>query len=244
MFFDRMRYELRLMGKRVILTPILVMVGFALFAELLHYLHTDPARFLSGGLEIILPLAAGVVIATITSHDPVIEVQLTVPKLYHLTVLLRLFLIVIWTACIALLSSSALSALKLVYMLQPASPWSTPLQFLLRQLVWSAPLFWFATVGLCLALLTRSRSASGALLCGIWLIEIIFKDFIFSTTWLRPVSLFPTTLVFPSTSVPQLYFNFWLTSRFEVLVMALVLLPVGWLLLHNPEGLLKGSSEE
>lgn len=53
MFFDRFRYELQLMGKRVILTPLLVMVGFALFAGLLHYLKVEPARILSasGGMK-------------------------------------------------------------------------------------------------------------------------------------------------------------------------------------------------
>src|SRR3954449_9971786 len=51
MNFERFRYELQLMGKRVILTPIVVMVCFALFAELLRYLHVIPARFLSAGLE-------------------------------------------------------------------------------------------------------------------------------------------------------------------------------------------------
>jgi len=55
MNFERFRYELQLMGKRVILTPIVVMVCFALFAELLRYLHVIPARFLSAGLEMILP---------------------------------------------------------------------------------------------------------------------------------------------------------------------------------------------
>src|SRR5579859_621909 len=104
MNLDRLRYEIRLMGRRVILTPILVMVGFGVFAVLLTYLHVIPARFLAAGLEMILPLMAGVVVATITSQDPAIELQLTVPKKYSVTAMGRLILITAWAAFIALLS--------------------------------------------------------------------------------------------------------------------------------------------
>jgi len=87
---DRLRYELQLMGKRVILTPILVMLGFAAFAGLLAYLHVMPARFLSGGLEMILPLSAGVIVTTVISHDPAVELQLTMPRKYDVTGIRRL----------------------------------------------------------------------------------------------------------------------------------------------------------
>jgi hypothetical protein len=224
------------MGKRVILTPILVMIGFALFAGLLHYLKVDPTRTLSASLEMILPLAAGVVVATIVSHDPAIELQLTLPRKYHRTAMVRLGLIVAWTACIALLSSAVLVVLNLAYVPFQLQSWSALLSFLTNQLTWLAPLLWFVGLGLCLAMLLRSRSASSAILSGIWVGEILFKDFFIDTDWLRPAFLFPTTLT------PAI--DFWLTNRFEVLGTALVLLLLGWLLLRNPEGLLKGSSEE
>src|SRR5260370_26522766 len=87
MFLDRFRYEIQLLGKRVILTPMLIMVGFAFLAFLLHNLHTNPARTLSASLEIILPLAAGLAVATITSQDPAIELQLSMPWSYDPTAL-------------------------------------------------------------------------------------------------------------------------------------------------------------
>jgi len=233
---DRLRYELQLMGKRVILTPILVMLGFAAFAGLLAYLHVMPARFLSGGLEMILPLSAGVIVATVINHDPAIELQLTMPRKYDVTGIRRLGLIAAWTAIIAVLSSFIISLLQLTFEPAQLKSWSAPLQLLANQLTWLAPLLWLVAVGLCLAMLTRSRSASGAIMCGIWLIEILFKDYFASTSWLKPVFLFPSTLT------PGI--DFWLTNRIEVIVIALVLLPPGWLLLRNPEGLLKGSSEE
>ncbi len=244
MLLDRFRYEIKLMGKRVILTPILTMVGFALLAELLYHLHTNPARTLSASLEIILPLAAGVMVATITSQDQAIELQLTTPKKYALTALARLAIIVGWTICIALLASISIFTLKLAYLPQPLQPWSAPLQFLTGMLTWLAPLLWLVAVGLCLALLLHSRSASGALLGGIWIVEIIFKDYFAVTDWLYPVFLFPTTLLPLVGPVPQNIFNSWLTNRFELIGTALVLLLIGRVLLRNPERLLKTSSEE
>src|SRR5712692_5875147 len=239
MFLDRLKYELQLMGKKVILTPILVMVGFALFAEMLYLVfHSNPARFLSGGLEMILPVAAGVLVATVVTQDPVLELHLTLPRKYHLTAMRRLLLIVGWTIGIALVSSALILALKLGYLPRPIHSWSGFQQSLAAQLTWLAPLFWFVGVGLCFALLTHSRTASGALLAGIWIAEVVFKDYIFITAWLRPVGLFPTTLVFPQVPVPQVYIDMWWANRFEVLGTGLVLLLVGWLLLRDTEGLL------
>ena len=236
MTLDRLRYEIILMGRRVILTPILVMVGFTLFALLLHYLKVIPARFLSAGLEMMLPLAAGVIVATITSQDLALELQLTMPKKYYRTAMARLALIALWSMLVALLSSAIISVIKLAFVPTQLLRWTDPLQFIANQLTWFSPLLWFVGMGLCLAMLTRSRTASGAILSGIWLVEIVFKDFFAGTNWLQPVYLFTTTLT-PTA-------NFWLANRIEVLLMALILLPIGWYLLRNPEGLLKGSSEE
>ena len=243
--FDRLRYELQLMGKRVILTPVLLLIGFALFAVFLQVRNVNPARFLSGGLEIILPIATAVVVATIASHDPAIEIQLTAPRKYSRTVMGRLALIVAWAIGIALLSSVILYILHMAYIPRQLNSWISPFQFLTDQLSWFAPLLWMAAVGLCLALLARSRAASAAILGGIWILEIIFKDYLAATTWLHPVLLFPTTLIlFPTTLIPDSIFWIWLSTRLEIVGTGVVLLLLGWLLLWYPEGLLKGSSEE
>ena len=246
MSFDRFRYELQLMGKKVILTPILVMVGFALFSLLLHYLKVLPERFLLAGIEMIFPIAVGVVAGNVAIQDPALELQLTMPRHYDRTVLQRLFLIIGWTTCIALLSSLLLSLLGLAYMPDILKSWSPVASFFTMQLAWLAPLLWCAGVGLCIALLTRSWTGSAAMLGGIWIAEIIFKDLIALTPWLRPVLLFPTTLlIFTMPTLSQADFNmYWLATRFEVLATGLLLLPLGWLLLHNTEGLLKGMNAE
>jgi len=244
MFSDRFWYELKLMGKRVTLTPILVMVGFAAIAALLHYLKVDPSRTLSAALEMILPLMTGVVISAVTSQDQAIELQLTVPRKYHLTVMRRLAIILGWTAIVTLLSSVIIAILNLGFIPRDTPAWTNPLPFLVGQLTWIATLLWYVAAGLVLGLLTRSRAASAALLCGIWIVEIVFKDLFGISAWLKPIFLFPTTLFALGGPLSQTLFNYWLDNRLEVLATGLLLLPIGWLLLRSPERLLKGSSEE
>src|SRR5690242_13606383 len=167
MLVDRLRYELRLMGKKVILTPILVIVGFALFAVFLHYIKSDEIRdrFLSASLEMMLPLAVGAVIAMIASQDPAIELQLTMPVEYRWTVLRRLAVIALWSACVALLSSCVIGLLNLSYTTEMiGSTLPQQIQFLVGQLAWFAPLCWCSGFGLCIALLFRSRAACTAIL--------------------------------------------------------------------------------
>jgi hypothetical protein len=84
--------------------------------------------------------------------------------------------------------------------------------------------------GFTLALLIRSRSASSALLGGIWIIEAIFYGYFAIINWLKPWFLFPTTLA------PNI--SFWLTNRIELLITAFVLLLLDWFMLSNAEILL------
>src|SRR5690242_6719589 len=96
MTFDRLRYELRLLGKPVFLTPILVVIGFALLLAIVNRNATIVARSMSGSLEVLLPMAAGVVVATIATYDRAIELQLTMPRNYHRTANMRFLFILLW----------------------------------------------------------------------------------------------------------------------------------------------------
>jgi hypothetical protein len=239
MSLDRFWYELRIMGKWVILIPPLIMLCFAFVAALLTIMHVDHLRIsqvLTASLEMVLPLAAGLVVTTIISHDAAIELQLTMPEMYRMTALGRLSLIIAWTGCIALLSSVFIYHLRFWRMPLQVDTWKVLPQFLIGQLTWIAPLLWFMAVGFCLALLLRSRSASSALLGGIWTIEAIFFGYFASNDWLKPAFLFPTTLA------PTI--NFWLLNRFELFGTALVLFLLGWFMLRNTEQLLQGSTGE
>ena len=231
----RFYYELRVMGRYVLLVPPLIILAWSLIAILLHFLHVDPDRFLSSSLDMILPLSAGIIVTTVASQDPALELQLTLPRLYRTTALIRLALIVAWVLCIAFLFSLFINVLHLTFWPAQLAGWSPVMRFLALQLTWLAPLCWFVSVGLCLGLLLRNAAAAAGLLSAIWLAETVFKDILISTAWLRPIFLFPTTLT------PAI--DFWFVNRVEILLTGVVLLLVGWFLLHNTEGLLKGASE-
>ena len=239
MSLDRFWYELRIIGRWVILIPFLIMLSFACLAALLTIMqvgHLRISQVLTASLEMVLPLAVGLFITTIISHDSAIELQLTMPKTYRVTVFVRLSLIIVWAGCIALLSSVFIYHLRFWRVPSQLETWKVLPQFLTGQLTWLAPLLWFVALGFCLALLIRSRSASSALLGGIWTIEAIFYGYFAINGWLKPVFLFPTTLA------PDI--NFWLSNRFELLVTALVLLVLGWIMLRNTDQLLQGTAGE
>ena len=239
MSLDRLWYELRIMGKWVILIPPLIILSLAFLSAPLAIMHVDHLRIsqvLTASLEMFLPLAAGLVTASIISHDAAIELQLAMPEAYRRTAFRRLCLMISWIGCIALLSSVLIYHLRFWRVPLQVDSWKVLPQFLIGQLTWIAPLLWFAAVGLCLALLIRSRSASSALLGGIWTIEAIFYGYFATADWLKPVFLFPTTLA------PAI--NFWLPNRFELLGTALALLLLGWLMLLNTEQLLQGTTGE
>jgi hypothetical protein len=239
MFQDRLRYELRIMGVWVILIPPLIILTFVLLGLMLTIMQVDHLRIsqvLTASLEMVLPLSAGLLTASIVSYDTAIELQMTMPKTYRLTAFFRLSLIIGWTSCIALFYSVFMYHLRFWRVPSQVAAWSVLPQFLIGQLTWIAPLFWLVGVGLSLALLIRSRSASSALLGGIWMIEAIFYGYFALIDGLRPLFLFPTTLS------PDI--NFWLSNRIELLVTALILLLLDWLLLGNTELLLQGSVDE
>ena len=236
---DRIWYELRIMGRWVILIPPLIILTFALLGAILTIMqvsHLRISQVLTASLEMVLPLTAGLLTTTIVSYDTAIELQMTMPKTYRMTVFVRLSLIIFWTGCLTLFSSVFVYHLRFWRVPSQVETWKVLPQFLIGQLTWIAPLFWFVGVGFSLALLIRSRSASSALLGGIWMIEAIFYGYFAIIDWLKPLFLFPTTLA-PGIS-------FWLSNRIELLITALVLLLLDWFMLQNTEKLLQGTAGE
>jgi hypothetical protein len=236
---NRLWYELRILGKWVVLIPLLVILTFVLLAWILTIMQVDHLRIsqvLTASLEMILPLAAGLVITTIISYDTAIELQMTLPKTYRTTAFVRLGLIIAWTSCLALFFSVFVYHLRFWRVPSQVETWTVLQQFLTGQLTWIAPLFWFASTGFTLALLIRSRSASSAILGGIWVIEAIFYGYFALIDWLKPLFLFPTTLS-PGIS-------FWLSNRIEILITSLLLLLLDWFILRNTERLLQGAASE
>ena len=229
MSIDRLRYELRLLGKPVFLTPLLIVTGLGLLIALVNrdMSLTNIARSMGAGLEVLLPMAAGVIVATVATHDPAIELQLTMPHKYHRTANARFLFILLWSAVVALLTSSLLAGPGYLRQIDQIAHWSQPWQFLTWQLNWLASMLWLVALGLLLSLLVRSRTASGALICAISIGEIVFHGAMEQSFWLFLVYLFPLTF---SPDTP-----YWLFNRVELLGTALVLLVIAWFLLRLPE---------
>jgi hypothetical protein len=238
MTIDRLRYELRLLGRPVFLTPVLVVVGFTLLLALVNRGVTSVtmARSMGASLEVLLPMASGVIVATIATYDRAIELQLTMPRQYHRTANARLLFILLWSGLVALLTSLFLALLNHWRMPAQIASWHQPWQFLAWQLTWLSSTLWLVALGLVLSLLIRSRSASGALIAVISVAQLMFHGAFDESTLLHPVYLFPLTFS-PAA-------NYWLANRFELLTTALVLLIVAWFLLRQPELLLSRAPGE
>ena len=236
---DRIWYELRILGRWMILIPPFIILTFVLLGGILTLMqvgHSRISQVFTAGLEMVLPLAAGLLTTSIVSYDSAIELQMTLPKTYRISAFVRLGLIIAWTSCIAFFSSVFIYHLKYWRMPVQVENWKVLQQIMIVQFTWIAPLWWFVGVGFSIALLIRSRSASSALLGGIWMIEAIFYGYFAFIDWLKPLFLFPTTLA-PGTS-------FWLTNRFELLITAILLLLLDWFMLRNSEILLQGAASE
>jgi hypothetical protein len=227
------RHDIHILGLAVIAAPILILLGIVLFAGLLLIIGVDPTRVFMAALEIFLPVAMGMIVATLCTQDSALELQLTFPRRFATTVLRRVLLVLSSAALVSLFTTLILLIIRPDLQAQQISNWPLLLALLGDQLIWLAPLLWFTALGMFITLLTNSRTASGALLASIWLIELLFmKSLIITNAWLQPFFLFPTTLE-PTVS-------FWLSSRIEMLAMAFVLFGLSWLLLRNREHVLKG----
>ncbi|HLZ57643.1 MAG TPA: hypothetical protein VKR06_11900 [Ktedonosporobacter sp.] len=248
MTLDRLYYELRLRWISLLLTPLLIVVATCLGVLLtLHFQKNTTLLFLLE-LEVFLPLAAGVAAANLIAHEPALELLLTMSRPHRVTGLLRLLLLLVWIACLAALSLCNALAFKLLDMPAFTQAWSPLALVLTSQLLWLVPLLWFIAVGCCLALLTLSRTAGGTLLAAFWLIDILASHMIAEDIpWLKPIILFAATmLIYPDVTGASatLVADSWLTTRFEVLATAFILLLLCWLLFRNTERLLKGTTVE
>lgn len=234
---ERLRYELRIMGLKVLLPPLLIIVLFALLGILLHWLGVKTEHVLIASQEMFLPLVVGGIVAATSLSDAALEVQLTLPGRYQRTAVKRLGIVLVWSICLALLTNTGMFVFHLGYLPDELQSWPVLWQFLGGQLIWLAPLCWFISVGLCLTLVTHSITTSGAVLGGLWILEALFiKTLLPTNPWLQAVTLFTTSLM-PEAS-------FWLSNRLELLLTALLLLPINWLLLRNTESILKGAKAE
>ncbi|MGZ3668020.1 MAG: hypothetical protein ACXVDA_26445, partial [Ktedonobacterales bacterium] len=118
--WQRLRYELRLLGIGAFLLPLTVVaiyLGFSLIVrssvlgsgDSLTQADFQMARGLLALIENGLPLAAGLIAAAAVNQDVAVELHLSLPAPYRRTVAGRLAVVALW----ALLLTALVSALLL-----------------------------------------------------------------------------------------------------------------------------------
>ena len=219
-------HELRVLGVRLLALPLLALAGCGAILGLMAWQHA-PAGLLTTmvtvGMEAILPLAVGLMVASVLALEPAIELQLALPTPYRLTAFRRMAMIVAWTALI-----EALVTLTL----RMAVPWALVRPTGVSLLTWLAPVLWLAAVGALLALLLRSRSASGAVLGGLWTAQHLFHTTFATIGWLQIWFLFAT--IYDAGDA------FWLANRIALLLTAGLLGGAVWLYLRHADGRFTG----
>lgn len=224
------RYEARRVGRATLLAPALltaVVAGGALLAS-----HPPRAGTVAHALlfavEMGVPLATGVGVASLMGRDPALELQLTVPTGYRRTLLRRSALaagagcLVAFVVCVVLVAGGWWSRL-------PRSHGA-----LLGQLTWLSPTCWLAALGLLAGAALRAPAAAAAVVVAPWLAEQLLAPQVQAHPWSRLLYLFATTEGGDAD---------WLANRAALIGCAVPLLAAGWLLLSRPERLLTGESE-
>jgi hypothetical protein len=216
------RHEVRRAGPAALLAPPIVAGAIAGVAMVVDRSGHDPTDTLMAALEAAIPLATGVAAGSVVGRDPALELQLSLPSRYRVT-LLRRFAVAVGGGCLVAL---ALAGGMLV-----TGWWPPGHGVLLGQLAWLAPALWLAGLGLVAAAL-RSPAAAATLLVALWICEQLMTRDIQAHRWSRLLYLFATS----QGRVP----SEWTANRLTLLATSLLMVWAGWLLLGDGERMLAG----
>jgi hypothetical protein len=224
------RHEARRAGWAALLgPPIAVVLGVA--AALANPLpgETTTARILLGALEMAVPLAAGVACASLVGLDPAVELQLTAPTAYRVTLLRRVGVTLGWAAVVAALTAVVLIATGWW------ARWPANHGVLVGQLTWVAPTVGLGGMGFAAAAVFRGPAAAGALVTSLWAIQQFFAEAAQRHLPGRLLYLFATT----RGTVP----GDWTANRLTLLGVGAGLIALALVLLGRSERLIGGEDQ-
>jgi hypothetical protein len=178
------------------------------------------AKLLLAGLEVGLPLAAGLIAAGVVAGEPAVELHCSLPTRYRTTLGRRLALLLGWTSLVCVGCAALLAQVD---------RWIVPRPFAVGQLGWLAPLLWFVAAGAALALALRSRAASRGVLVGVWLAVNLFRETFLGSDLLRPWFLFATTYT------PGAGADHWPGNRATIVATAVAVAIGAWAMLRTGE---------
>jgi hypothetical protein len=224
------RYEARRAGWVALLGPPIA-VALAVAAALANPLPGDAstARVLLGGLEMAVPLAAGVSCASLVGRDPAVELQLAAPTPYRVTLLRRMAVSLGWAAVVAGATAAVLIATGWW------ARWPANHGPVAGQLTWLAPTAGLGAVGFAAGAAFRSPAAAGALVATLWALQQFFADLVQQHLPGRLLYLFATT----RGAVP----GDWTANRLVLLGTAVALVALALVVLARKERLI-GEEDE
>lgn len=219
-------HERRRIGWAALLGPPLVAAGVLVAAVSQQVAGSRGAvsSLLSLTLD-VMPLMAGLGVTAIVA-DPVLELQLSLPTAFPVTILRRLVLCAAWPALLA-------AGFEIGLWLTGRRLWTPSVP--LDQLIWLAPLVALAGLGLAATVTLRSVAAAGGLVAVVWLAQELLGASIAHAAWLQPVWLF-----YRYTDVDQ---TAWLANRVVLLVAGAAFGAIALWRLSRPESLLTVGGE-
>lgn len=215
------QYEVRRIGWPVLFLPLLTVMGIGFLTLLTWALgrFADVNRVLSETLDVV-PLATGLGAAGVLRRDHSLELQLSLPCPFRLTVARRLGMFLTVAALVALVATSVLQA---------DSRLTWPVASVAANLIWLPPLLWLSGVG-SLSSLWGGTAAGAAACATIWTAETLLGSVFANTPGLRLVWLFMRYSAAQSST--------WYVNRAFLLVSSAVLLGVTFWKLGHGERLL------
>lgn len=224
------RYERRHTGWTALLAPPTTVAAIILLAVLNpQSTDTATARTLLSALEMGVPLAAGIGAAALVGRDPAVELHLSLPTPYRVTLVRRLVITLGWAAVVALLVAGALLVTGWW------ARWPANHGPLVGQLTWLAPTCCLGAIGFLAAVALRGPGAAGGVVATLWIFEQIFADVVQEDRWSR--------LLYPFATTRGAVAADWAENRITLMTVALVLAVLAWLLLGRTERLVHGDAE-
>ncbi|GLY98871.1 hypothetical protein [Actinoplanes sp. NBRC 103695] len=224
------RYEIRRTGWTALLgPPIAVALGIAAALANPQPGDTTTARILLGALEMAIPLAAGVSCASLIGRDPAVEIQLTSPTAYRVTLVRRMAVTLGWTAAVAMLMAGVLIVTGWW------DRWPASHGPVAGQLTWLAPTLGLSGLGFAAGAVLRSPGGAGALVTSVWAIQQFFAGSAQENLPGRLLYLFATT----RGAVP----GDWTANRLTLLGAAAVLIALALVVVGRSERLIDGEDE-
>jgi hypothetical protein len=212
--------ELGRAGRAAVAVPPMTVVAGVVLAVTLLAKGNGAGHLSTFWLREIIPLSAGVAAGAVPTAENALELQLSLPVPFRVTLARREGLLLAWT--IALVLPAALIAYAAGWWQPVAGP-------VAGQLTWFAPAIALVGLGVLCAVTSGSAGAAMAVVGGVWLVQEL------SGEWFTG----RLTLIYLFADDRQ---QAWLANRFTLMTFGALALAVAWGALTRPDHLMSRQS--